>query len=673
MKTSALRNLDWRLRWVVLATFLGLSCGLAFAQAASSDYTVDLPSVARVEAEIKGKDAADTLARQVAVFTYLQTYIDRTKYARTMRGPYTAGEVKMRAAYSGAAAELSQEYAKSHTADEAKAFERLHGHYELDESFNAAWQKSLIGPQATAAYNGAVNSLAAGQRAHIAQEQEQRQRDTAAQQTSVSGASNDPTSVATRRCLELGGDSSACLGKGLFSGILDLFGGGLGLGNLTGPGRAGVVLSGIYHTAGGTTSINFGNDSAGIDHCGDLEEAASPYTIRKSSSGTQIILQSEPHAITLSMRPDGSLVGPGLAEVTGKVITGYHTVTTTQTINGARAAPNQCNGPCQTISRVPDYAPKTVRCSIASFAPPPPAPHASAAPADAGIFGALTGALGTIAPAPEPGLRMAGQYSSSSGLLLDFGGDAVTLDCGKAHVKAKYTVENTPTQFVIRVENSGGPFTLALTSDDTLRGSGSTTVNGRLVSGMNGDNVTFTPHSETCAVGTFAPGAAPSGSVAAAPAHSAPAPVPSAATVSQMKLNVTSSFPTATNPLAEKPVKLMTAGFADAMREVGAPTPPGTTPGQALQALAYACRPPKDCTAVNQLMAKYYVGRGTFDSSGKVVINAQLPPGTYFVFCSVPGTKGALVWDLPIALKAGDNTINLTATNAELVPNAATQ
>ncbi len=673
MQTSALRNFGWSIRLVVLATFLSLTFGFALAQAANPDYSTDLPTVARVEAEIKGKDPVDTLARQVAVFNYLQAYIDRTKYARTVRGPYTAGEEKMRAAYSGAAAQISQDYAKSHTADEAKAFERLHGQYEMDETFNAAWQKSLIGPQATAAYNGAVNSLAAGQRAHVAQEQEQYQKDVAAQRAAVSGTSNDPTSVATRRCLELGGDSTACLGKGLTSGIIDLFTGGAGLGEMIGPGFSGVVLSGSYHTPGATTSINFTSNSAGINRCGDLEEVASPYTIRKSPTGTQIILQSEPRPITLSMRPDGSLIGPGLVEVTGQVIVGYHTVTTTQMINGYRAAPNQCNGPCQTVSRVPDYAPKTVRCSIASFAPPPPAPPASAAPADTGIFGALTSMMGTVAPASEPGLRMAGQYSGSSGLALDFGGDAVILDCGRAHIKAPYTVENTPTQFLVHVQNSGGPFVLTVTPDNSLRGSGSTTINGRLVSGMNGDNITFTPHSETCAIGPFAAKTSSSSSIAATPTTPAPAPVSSAAstTAPEMRLNVTSSFPTAANPLAGQAVKLMTVSFDNAMRGAGAPIPAGTTPGHALQAWAYACRPPKDCTVPNQLMAKYYVGRGTFDSTGKVVLTVPVPPGTYYVICSVAGTKGVLVWDVPVTLKPGDNTVNLTATNAELIPIAA--
>jgi hypothetical protein len=76
--------------------------------------------------------------------------------------------------------------------------------------------------------------------------------------------------------------------------------------------------------------------------------------------------------------------------------------------------------------------------------------------------------IGTIVPTSEPGLRAIGKYSSASGLLLDFGGDAVTLDCGQAHVKAPYTVENTPARFVVNIQNSGGPFTLAVAPDNTL-------------------------------------------------------------------------------------------------------------------------------------------------------------------------------------------------------------
>ena len=63
--------------------------------------------------------------------------------------------------------------------------------------------------------------------------------------------------------------------------------------------------------------------------------------------------------------------------------------------------------------------------------------------------------------------------------MLDFAGDAVTMDCGQAHIKAPYTVANGAAAFTISVQNPGGPFSLTMSSNNTLGGSGSTTVNGQ--------------------------------------------------------------------------------------------------------------------------------------------------------------------------------------------------
>lgn len=99
---------------------------------------------------------------------------------------------------------------------------------------------------------------------------------------------------------------------------------------------------------------------------------------------------------------------------------------------------------------------------------------------------------------------MSGSFASPTGLLLDFEGDAATLDCSPSHVKAPYTVQNAPGEFRIRVNNSGGAFTLVLGSDNTFHGSASTTVNGRLYSSIDDSgNISFRPLSATCSVNSF--------------------------------------------------------------------------------------------------------------------------------------------------------------------------
>ena len=45
-----------------------------------------------------------------------------------------------------------------------------------------------------------------------------------ARQVNGPGLSDDPTAVTARRCLELGGTTAGCLGKGLTEGMLDLAG-----------------------------------------------------------------------------------------------------------------------------------------------------------------------------------------------------------------------------------------------------------------------------------------------------------------------------------------------------------------------------------------------------------------------------------------------------------------
>jgi hypothetical protein len=73
----------------------------------------------------------------------------------------------------------------------------------------------------------------------------------------------------------------------------------------------------------------------------------------------------------------------------------------------------------------------------------------------------------------------------------------------QAHAKAPYTVDNTQSGFMIHVQNPRGAFLLAVGLDANLRGSGSTAVSRRLVSSIQDGNVTFIPHSETCAIGTL--------------------------------------------------------------------------------------------------------------------------------------------------------------------------
>ena len=707
-------------RLIFLMAVLWVPCGSVLAQAGNTNYTADLPSVERVKAEIKGSDPTDTLARQVAVFTYLPVYIERIKYNRTVRGPYTPDEARLIGAYNLAAYQISQDYAKTHTPEEAKAFERLHGQYEMNSDFYKDWSKRLIGPQSAAAYHGAERELAATGQKHYEQEMQQYKSDRAAQQAAdkqifgnKSGLSDDPTAVATRRCLELGGSSLGCVGKGMGAGFMDMI--GFNTEEITGPGRAGVVLAGLYRNPATLASLSFGAGEVSIQDCGKLVADGHGYTIDKRPGSLRVIVENEPKPFTLTMRPDGGLIGPGPIDVKGRIIIGYHTVTETLYVNGQPAVGGSCGGVCSTSTQVPDYAPKIERCTIGSLGPPPRPKPAAAQPAggDSGMLGLITGLADIFAPGSnEPGLRMTGKYGTGT-LLLDFSPGGLVLDCGQAHVRQPYTVENAPEQLLIHVENSGGPFTLAVMPDNSLRGSGAPQ--------------SMAAWSRACAA-TMLRLRRTRRHAMLRPSLRSPAqcrrwllrvalqrPVPRCHRLlhrlsrhqravrpspmalrrhpcgpsgrcctccywrsrvdaisfvssgkAAMRVLINSGFPANANPVAGQSVYVMRERIDDVLRKLGVPVPPNATPGKAMQTLTTACRT-MNCGPVMSGLSHYYVTAAKLDSAGKATLSAQAATGGYFFFALVRTPEGTMVWDIPSTLSAGDNNVTLTAANAEVI------
>ena len=504
-----------------ISALLAACSDMAAAQPAqaSGDYTASLPSVEKIKAQLKGDDPIDTIARQVAVLSYLPTYISRIVNARHYGGPYTPSEEKVYREYSLAAQQLTQDFTKSHASSEVKSFQQLEGRYEVMNALS--WIKQLEGQQAADTYRGAESSLAQSYQRHEERLQQQMKQDQGGGRSSIAGDPVlDPTGIfaraeanrvndpVLRRCLELGGSLDACEGTGALEGMASIL---MPFAEKPDPNApppaAGVVFVGVYRGKPGSASITFGSDLARtpvtvIEDCGSLVSTVvdgHDYTLRKAANTVQIVVANEPQPLVVTLQPDGTLSGPGPTLVKGRIITGYTTTTKTMMVNGAPAGPQgyDCNGPCSTSSSIPNYAPKIERCTIGSLTLTRPMPVAAP---KTGI--GFLDAISTGTPVVT-GFRMTGRYVGDAGLTLEFENDAVILDCGKAHAKSPYLVENMPVGFVIRVQNGGGAFLLGVAADNTLRGSGSTSVNGRIVTSIRGDTVSFTPHSESCSVGSF--------------------------------------------------------------------------------------------------------------------------------------------------------------------------
>ena len=127
-----------------------------------------------------------------------------------------------------------------------------------------------------------------------------------------------------------------------------------------------------------------------------------------------------------------------------------------------------------------------------------------------------------------------------------------------------------------------------------------------------------------------------------------------------------SSF-TGTNPLAGQTVFVMRKPIGDVLRELGLAVPASSTAAQTMKALQTQCHSTQGCSSIIQGMSRSYVTTTKLDASGKATLAAKAATGTYYFFAIVPNSGGSLVWDIPANLAAGENTVTLSAKNAEEV------
>jgi len=339
----------------------------------------------------------------------------------------------------------------------------------------------------------------------------------------------DPGSAATRRCLESGRSETECLGEGMKVGLVDLAGGNPS-GSLGLPGGdPGLRLTGVY--SAGDFSLTFNQTTSRVV-CGTLLAQQLPYSVERSANQLLVKVSIQPKPLVLSYKVDGKLSGPGPTDVTGRVVTGRATDTTstgyemqTQTTStqrqiGANEVPNysadqvhqngmeySVNDPSTSSTMVPttvhNYsvptAPKTERCNVGVL--PPTGESGS-------ISGALTQVLGGQASKSAntaPGLRLNGTYSLAGGLKIEFRHDSATLECGAALSSEGYAVVPEDGQLVVKFRHSAGPLSLVLQPNGTLNGTGSVEVNGRKIYRSPTGDIAYTPQNARCTLGTLTP------------------------------------------------------------------------------------------------------------------------------------------------------------------------
>ncbi len=453
--------------------------------------------------------------------------------------------------------------------------------------------------------------------------------------------------------------------------------------------------------------------------CSDLSLDPLDYTVDLKNNLAVVEIAAKPKHIFLTVRPDGTLVGSGPVILDGVIAKSSggggsyssgqgtwetHTSTTTHEYTPLEAS---SSGSAQdpTLHQNGAYYYTTSTNTFSTYKPATPTysgPTVTLIPKTANCPQPV---LSSRAAAKDTtlGLRMRGTYEGINGLSIEFYPDSAIVGCGKVARAYPYIVRANGAQATIKIEDPVHPLLLAVKTDGELDpGQGQFQVLGRSITGTNNQGgFTFTPVSATCNLETLAAANVPpapagkssaaaqpamasaaastsapatSGSSTATPGSSTATPGSSSATSSRtasaggnavLLINSgLSAAPGAPNPLANHPYVLLRNSFPDILAKSGVQVPAGVSP---YAVLGNACgRHTPDCQKILAAVNADAASAIRADGNGK----ASMPPvaaGTYYLMISAQYNNRALVWDKPIQLKAGNNSLTLSEANASVV------
>ncbi len=504
------------------------------------------------------------------------------------------------------------------------------------------------------------------------------------------------------RCIAAGRASGLCTGK-IFSNFLASAINML-LPGAVHEGEPGVSLAGRYQGKGWL--IDFDSRSANTA-CSFLNSEPLDYTVELNHNLPVITIQTKPKNLVLTGRPDGTLVGSGPITIDGFIAKSSggggtysagqgtwesHTETTTHEYTPLEAS---SSGIAQdsTLRQNGQYYYTTSTNTFSTYKPATPTysgPTVSYIPKTANCTQPVLTAP-AAAKDTTLGLRMRGTYEGFSGLSIEFYPDSAIVGCGKVARAYPYIVRANGAQAAVRIEDPAHPLVLSIKTDGELDpGQGQFAVNGRTITGSNGHGgLTFAPISATCNLETLAaanaapmpsrPSSASSSATTSGAAMSSPAGgrAPAASNAAAPSARSTTSGgnavlvissglqaqPGSPNPLANHPYVLLRESFASVMAKANVQVPAGVSP---YKVLGNACgnRTP-DCQKIMAAVNADAASAVRADANGKATLTA-VPAGTYYLMISTRYNNQALVWDTPVQLKMGNNSLILSEANASV-------
>ena len=552
---------------------------------------------------------------------------------------------------------------------------------------------------------------------------EKKANDQLAPATQQFSPANNPSGIAPpknaeeramRRCVSSGRLPASCTGNqllGAFGSMLSSVMGSLGADTKAAAPSAGPDMSGVYQGAG-NWRLDF-VDGGVLVNCAGLSPNQESYHLNLAGPHPELIIQTRPKPLVLTLRDDGSIVGPpGPVTIDGVVPGGYtpgtstpghtqtSTYTTTERMNNNMVQPAASG---QTITNAgggfSDVTTTHTNTTNVGGSSTPGytnfVPRRATCPAinltnkgGTGIQTMQTDLLKSMfsdgekgAPTPA-GIRMHGIYANAStGFSAQFFPESVILGCGPDVARAyPYTVAAEGGHAVIKVAAPDHPLSLAMSADNSLDPGAASPylVHGRIVTGSNDNgDFTFAPMEKSCNLATLtaAKEIPTSGGTAVAPTRTASGTAPNpnnagrlstpAAPLGNATLSLTSGLPTqpgTPNALAGHPYVLLRDSYADALAKGGVVVPVGTSPVKYVGSICGPSRTP-ECQKVLDAVNSSAISAARADMNGFTTLPG-VPPGTFSLMISTRYNNQPLQWNQAVQLKPGANSITLDLKNA---------
>ena len=515
-------------------------------------------------------------------------------------------------------------------------------------------------------------------------------------QSPAGGPALPPEKRRLARCVSSVRPAAACTGNALSRGFDELTGHVM---SAVAPDLPpGPEFSGAFAGAGGW-HIDFSDRGATLT-CSGLVADSYTYKLEMRDSHAYVTLSTGPRAVTLALRGDSELVGPGPVAIDGRIITGYRQggsyttaghmetqqVTTHQELTPLEAqqyagqsglsqngqtydmASNSSQSswaPGQTVAAGPQpiFAAKRASCAAPVLSTKGAGP--SSTQATTGLLTALFSGGDQGPPAPN-GIRMHGIYASNAtGFSVEFHPESAVLGCGPDAARAyPYTVHAEGNHAVVEVDVPEHPLKLVLNADGSLNPGSNAAypVHGRVITGQSGDNFTFAPLERSCELAELAP-AKDIPQAEPARMRAAFATSTGGTGSADASLTIKSGLQVAAgqaSPLANMPIVLLKTSFDDVVRIAGARVPAGTV---SIKYFAQACASHSpDCMAIANVYKANIVAGVRADSAGNAIL-PPLPAGTYYLFISARLGTEPWMWLRPVEIHSGQNQVVLDLRN----------